>query len=562
MLDLIERLAAVPKQDAAPVLVLAAGRPELLEIRPSWGAAAANAVRVRIEPLSDSESVDLARQAAGGRLRDNTPERIADRAGGNPFFIIETTGMLLHMEDTLPTNAVAPLPPTVQAVVAARLDHLAPHLRDIARRVSVYLYSFDLDELHLVAPRATEEDVEHLEDEEIIVRDDRPRTRWRFRHHTVRDVAYSSLPKRERMRLHLAIADQLEKASGRLAWAADHLEQAALASQDLDPGDRTLPDKAESALAQAGDIYRRRMEGASAIEYYQRALAMAGREETWDRREARIFAGIGEARYWLGEYKEALDSLTRAEELAERTDDPWALSLALRFHADIALNIDGDVEEAQRLFARALEAAEASGDPGAIARTLLFAGWVDWTRERFDDAIVTWERAKDLARQDRDRWAEIRALTSISVARSEQERYAEARELAGEALEVAQELGDQFSVAVASIQVGRTLRYTGDPGAALAYFDRGIAIFEEFGARWELADALSERGVAYRELGRLDEAEADLQVSVRISEELGERSLLPWTWRALAKVAQRRGDPEIAEERLRRAAEEEARRPR
>src|SRR5205823_1709947 len=84
---------------------------------------------------------------------------------------------------------------------------------------------------------------------------------------------------------------------------------------------------------------------------------------------------------------------------------------------------------------------------------------------------------------------------------------------AGEALQVAQELGDHFSVAVASIQVGRTLRYTGDPDAALAYFDRGIAIFEEFGARWELADALGERGVAYRELGRLDEAEADVQDS-------------------------------------------------
>ncbi len=563
MLDLIERLAAGRRAGSAsapsPILVLIAARPELLDLRPTWGSTAANEARIRVEPLGAVESVELARQAAGGRLREATVERIAERAGGNPFFIVETTGMLLHQEDTLPTHLNAPLPPTVQAVVAARLDHLAPHLRDVARRVSVYLYSFDLDEMRLVAPEATEEDLALLEDEEIVVRDDRPRPRWRFRHQTVRDVAYASLPKRERLRLHLAIAEEVERSSGRLAWAADHLEQAALASLDLDPSDRRLPDKAATALAEAGDVYRRRMESATAIEYYQRALAFAGPEETWGAREARVLAGMGEARYWRSEYAEALTAVVQAEELAEAANDPGALSLALRFHADIVLNMDRDLEEAERLFALALDAAEASDDKGAIARTLLFSGWTDFMMERFDRSIDTWQRALALARADGDRWAETRALTSISVARGDQGRFDEALELAEQSLAVARDLGDQFSVGVAAVQVGRTLRYGGEPERALEYFELGIAIFEEFGARWELADALGERGSAYQDLGRLDEAEADLQLSIRISEELGERSLLPWTWRALAKVSQRRGDPLAAQERLRRADEEETR---
>jgi class 3 adenylate cyclase/tetratricopeptide (TPR) repeat protein len=564
MLDLIERLGSTPRQGngTGPVLVLAAGRRELLDIRPGWGSAAANEARINVEPLGTAESVELARHAAGDRLSDATADRIAERAGGNPFFIIETTGMLLHQEDTLPPNVIAPIPPTVQAVVAARLDHLAPLLRDIARRVSVYLYSFDQDELRLVAPNATQDDIRALEDEEIVVRDDRPRVRWRFRHHTVKDVAYASLPKRERLRLHLRIAEQLERTSGRLAFAADHLEQAALASLDLDPGHRRLPERAASALAEAGDTYRRRMLSAKAVDYYQRALSLAGSEDQWGRREARVLAGSGEARYWLGEYTDSLEAVTRAEELARRVDDPWALSLALRFHADIVLNVQADVEEAERLFAMALSAAEASGVSGAVARTLLFSGWVPWTRDRFDDAIETWQRALGLARENADRWAETRALTSISVARADQNQWDEARELAEEALQVAEDLGDEFSVGVATIQVGRTLRNTGKVEASLEYFDRGIEIFEELGARWELADALGDRGVAYREQGRLDDAEGDLQLSVRISEELGERSLLPWTWRALAKVAQRRGDKAVAEERFRRADEEAARRPR
>jgi class 3 adenylate cyclase/tetratricopeptide (TPR) repeat protein len=559
MLDLIERLAAPRRSGPAAVLVVAAGRPELLGLRPTWGSTAANEARIRLEPLGPVESVELARQAGGGRLRERTAERIAARAGGNPFFIVETTGMLLHQEDTLPTPMNAPLPPTVQAVVAARLDHLPPHLRDLARRVAVYLYSFDIDEVRLVAPDATEDDVAHLEDEEIVVREDRPRSRWRFRHQTVRDVAYASLPKRERLRLHLAIAESVERTSGRLAWAAEHLEQAALASLDLDPAERTLPDKAASALAEAGDIYRRRMESATAIEYYQRALALAGPEETWGAREARVLAGMGEARYWRSEYAEALAALFRAEELARAAHDPWALSLALRFHADIVLNMDRDVEDAERLFARALEAAEASGDKGAIARTLLFSGWTDFMKDRFDRSVDTWERALELARGQGDRWAETRALTSISVARGDQDRLDEALELAEQSLAVAHDLGDQFSVGVAAVQVGRILRHEGEAERAFDHFEQAIGIFEEFGARWELADALGERGIALRELGRLDEAEADLQLSVRISEEVGERSLLPWTWRALAKISQRRGDTVAATERFRRADEEETR---
>ena len=64
---------------------------------------------------------------------------------------------------------------------------------------------------------------------------------------------------------------------------------------------------------------------------------------------------------------------------------------------------------------------------------------------------------------------------------------------------------------------------------------------------------MAERGIAYRELGQLDDAETDLQAAVRISEELGERQLASWTWRALARVSQKRGNRAEAEERLRRA---------
>ena len=74
-------------------------------------------------------------------------------------------------------------------------------------------------------------------------------------------------------------------------------------------------------LATAGDRARRRMESRSAVDYYERALAMAGAEDGWGVREARVLAGMGESRYWLGEYPAAGEALERAVTLgtAHRT---------------------------------------------------------------------------------------------------------------------------------------------------------------------------------------------------------------------------------------------------
>ena len=133
---------------------------------------------LRLDPLSEAESIDLARQASGRRIEDAEAAEIAERAGGNPFFIIETTGMLLpDARDVVgaPISADTPravLPPTVQAVVAARLDHLPPRLRELTRRASAFFVSFDLDELQVIDPGATLEEIRELEEAEILVPED------------------------------------------------------------------------------------------------------------------------------------------------------------------------------------------------------------------------------------------------------------------------------------------------------------------------------------------------------------------------------------------------------
>ena len=176
----------------------------------------------------------------------------------------------------------ASVPPTVQAVVAARLDALPAPARDVARRSSVFLSSFDRDQVAALASAESAIDASPRGARGSRAAGARRRRgpRWRFRHQTLRDVAYASLPKRQRRELHLAVADRLT-ADGHRSWAAEHLEQAALAALDLEPASRELPDRAADALAEAGDRARRRMENRSALARYRRALALAGDGDRW-----------------------------------------------------------------------------------------------------------------------------------------------------------------------------------------------------------------------------------------------------------------------------------------
>jgi len=560
MLDLIERLG-VHGQGPRRALIVALARGELLEDRPAWGAVGGNSVLIRLEALSRDESVQLARHAGGGRIDELEATEIAERAGGNPFFIIETTGMLMPAVAGADGRGTRTVPPTVQAVVSARIDALPRRLRDLARHASVFKYAFDLSELTVVDPGATAEELAQLEDCEVVVRDPQPGDpqRWRLRHSTLKDVVYASLPKRERLRLHELVAGYLQ-AAGHPSLAADHLELAAFAAIDLDPNDRSVPDRAADALLVAGDRARRRMESRTAIDRYERALALAGAKERWQVREARVLAGKGESHYWLGEYSAATLALTRAVELGEKHDDAFALALALRFLGDVAINFEADVDKAERLLQRSVAAAERLGDPWPMVRSLVFAGWVPWTRERYDEAEKIWRRALETA-DPRDHWARVRALTALSINHSEMGDREGALQLIDEADALAEESGDRFSVGNTAVQKARALDDLGRGEEALPWFDRGVSIFTELGARWEIADARAARGIAKRNIGRLDEAEEDLRAAIRIAEELGDRQLPPWTLRNLAKVAELRGDKVAAEELLRQSKDAESRGP-
>ena len=547
-LELVEQ--TVREARRIPLLVLCAGRWELLEARPGWAGGIADALSLHLEPLSAEDSAQLAREAGEG-IDDDTAERITQHAGGNPFFIVETTGMLMHEEaEAVPGVASSGrrIPPTVQAVVAARIDHLAPDARELIRRASVFAQGiFHEYELELIA-EPSEDTLRALEDEELLAREEGREGVWRFRHGLLRDVAYESLSKRDRRELHLRVADGLEShGKGRHPRSvAYHLDQAARASLDLDPGDRELPDRAIKALTNAGDLARRAIDSRDAIHTYENALSLAGPENSWGPREAWMLSGIGEARYWLGEFEPGAASLERALELGG--EDPWVRAHASRFLADITLAVRGDREKASPLFDQALSAARELDDPWTLARTLLQAGWLpywtgDWTgsRDIFREALEVVR-----ANPEGDPWAEARALIQLAVITSSFEDEQEALSLARAALEIGERTGDRFTAAAAKVHVANSLRRMWRLDEALPFAEGAVQSFREFGAKWETADALISRSVVHRAAGRLDQAEAGLDEALELCRELKERSLLSWAASMLATVHLMRKEPEAA----------------
>jgi class 3 adenylate cyclase/tetratricopeptide (TPR) repeat protein len=555
LLDLVEQLVRAAK--GLPLMVLCVARYDLLDERPDWGGGLGDSLNLYLEPMPLADATELALEAGEG-LDPQTAENVARHAGGNPFFIVETTGMLMQEGGELPSDT-GPLPgqllpPTVQAVIAARIDHLGPDARELVRKASVFpRATFHESELAIIT-EPVEEVLAVLDDEELLVRDERRPGVWRFRHGMVRDVAYESLPKRERKQLHLRVANRLSEDEATAARyprsIAYHLEQAAKAALDLDPKERSLAERAVEALSLAGDVALWSSEPGPAVDLYERALALAGPDRSWGVPQAILLANLGEARYWLGEFDAALGPLTRALEIGG--EDPRIRAHASRFLGDIALSIRGNRERAAAYFDQALSAARELGDPWTLARTLLVAGWAPYWKNEIHHARSMFEEALEVARSnpDGDAWAEARALTMLATLASETGDEEDSLALASGALAIAGSAGDRFSAGVAEESVGGALRRLWRLGEAMPHLDASVQAFRELGARWELASALTSRGIAHRLADRVEAAVDDLREAYRLCRELKERSIVTWTASAFAKVLVDLGDLGAARQTL------------
>ena len=282
LLDLIERLAE--SLTDAPMVIACTSRPELLELRPNWGAGMHNATTLTLAPLAPDDASDLVNALLG---RDTALEtlgrRVLEQAEGNPFFVEEMLAMLIdrkalvrangnwHVDDDL---AELPLPDSVHGVIAARIDLLAAVDRDALRRASVVGRVFwppavgmnDESTNPLVARGLVAERTSSLSG----------MREFGFKHALTRDVAYASVPRAERRTLHRRVAEWIqEMAPDRglevAELAAHHYAQALAYGED----DAALKQRAAEVFLTAGEGALQRASLTSASRHLERALDLA-----------------------------------------------------------------------------------------------------------------------------------------------------------------------------------------------------------------------------------------------------------------------------------------------
>jgi class 3 adenylate cyclase len=449
LLDLLERLVADTR---GPLLVVTTARPEFLEGRPGWGARVAGTT-VALDALSTDDAARLLDELLGGTLPSGLREVVVDRAEGNPFFVEEVLGTLIDLGLLTRDGdgwSLADLPPdfsvpdTVQAVVAARVDLLEAADKHGLQAASVIGRIFWAGPVYELVTEG-EPDLRVIEERDFIRRrsgsslaGDRE---YAIKHAVTREVAYEGLPKARRAQMHAAFARWLERTvEGRDEFAsllAHHYAEAVRPENaDLAWGGREeelagLRERALWWLGQAAELAIGRMEIDDGLTLFHRAIEL----ESDPHRRAALWHAIGRANI-LKYDGEAFWSAMQVS--LEGNDDPTA---SAEVYADLAF-----------------ETSLRSGMWKRKPDPRLVEGWIDRTLELAKKGSSA--RAKALL-------ARVNAEPSG------------AEELAREALQIADELGDieLRSFAFAALSVAAMAR--GDYEEGYEWSTKRLALVPE-----------------------------------------------------------------------------------
>jgi class 3 adenylate cyclase/tetratricopeptide (TPR) repeat protein len=298
-----EMLQRIASGTEGPLILLATARPEFAETHPEFAAWGGLTTSLSLRPLTDAQSQQL---IAGLLDIADLPEalkgEILSKAEGNPFFVEEIIQRLIDEGTVIRDDghwratgaAPPPIPDSVQALVAARIDGLPAAVHRTLQEAAVIGRVFWSPPLTLATNDDVSASLRELERKGLIFV--RPttslasETEYMFKHAVVRDVAYASLPKARRAQAHAQVGAWIESIAGERSdelaeLIADHYYNA-VAGEDSDLAWLEDPDghegarrKAFRALIAAGTVARRRFATPRAVELHEKALSLATSDE-------------------------------------------------------------------------------------------------------------------------------------------------------------------------------------------------------------------------------------------------------------------------------------------
>ena len=556
-LDLVEHVADLSR--GVPILLLCMARPDLLDRRPSWGGGKLNATSVLLEPLSEQETDELiARLLEGSVLDDALRARVRIAAGGNPLFVEE---MLALVDQSHDGTRVA-VPPTIQALLAARLDQLDASERHVLERGSV-----EGEVFHRGAVAALSPDEARLDSRlTALVRKDllRPEQAqltgddgYRFRHLLIRDAAYEALPKATRADLHERFASWLSERGADLVELDEivgyHLEQAVRYRSELGPlsdADRRHSHEAAELLARAGRKAHNRGDRRAAANLLDRAGRLLSKP---DPEHLVVLLDLGRC---LGETGDDLQRsrLVLDEALAEAGAlDREDLRLRARLECEFVANLLGEQErpeEQERLARDAVAVLERYGDAEGLARAWFVFATSFWIRGRWDEMLDPLRRAIECARRTGQRSMEITASTfvlaatmfgttpvdaGIRISREILAGASDSRELQGWAVRM----------------VGTFLAFAGRLDEGREHIERARAIFTELGNNAALVGLAFSSAPLELWAGDAAAAEREARRGLELAQLIGDRGRLPNLAAQLANALMDQGRVSDADEYVR-----------
>jgi class 3 adenylate cyclase len=538
LLDLIEYLDAWTA--AVPLLVVCLARKDLLEERPGWGA---EHRVLALDPLSDEAARELLDEI-GTSLDESARERVVDVAEGNPLFLEQ----LLAFTDEAGPEALAAVPPSVEALLAARLDRLEPDERTLLERAAVVGRDFSRSALVTLSPP---EDLAGLDRRLTalaargLVRALRTdgEERCRFHHVLVRDVAYAGITKDGRAELHERFGSWLEQRDGADEIVGYHFEQAHRYRSELQPADPRLRPLARAAgthLAAAGISGWKRADLRAAINLLGRATSLL---EPQDSDRAELLCELGIARRWSGDARGCEEALNEA--LADGGDRRVALRARIELaYGRLYTDREADPSVLLELIAEAIPVFDELGDDRALGRAYRLDGYVrgsmqgrcaDWI-EASERALVPYrrsgwsasgclselaaalfhgpmpvpdavDRCERLLEETADPTGSAGVLVFLGGLRALEERFDGAFEALDAADEIYRELGETYSLANNGGRIrGHVHRLAGDAAAAEGVFRECCETFERINDETALATIAAGLGQSLYEQGRYPEA--------------------------------------------------------
>jgi class 3 adenylate cyclase/tetratricopeptide (TPR) repeat protein len=566
-LDLIENLA---EAGSAPVLIVCSARAELLESRPAWGEGD-RATRISLSPLSESETDEVVANIVGGPagLPTELVERITAAAEGNPLFVEQMLSVLLDRGlvrraeggEWLVTGDVAEIsvPPTISALIAARLERLAMNDRAVLQEGAVIGLVFYERAVAAMSPPELASQVPDLTRRLVGRQFIRPEiadfmdeASYRFDHGLIHDAAYRSLLKRERADFHERFVRWLEARAGdRVSEIIEivgyHLEQSSRYLAELGPLDergRALAARAARHLGDAGRRAFSRGDMPAAANLLDRAASLLPAGER-DRVELQL--DLAETLADLGEFGRSEALASEALEAARaHGDEILATNAAL---VQLFLRYTLDPEERSAEVVRDTEAAipilEGAADHPGLVRAWRLLGWVHGTACRYGAAEHAVERAVHHARLAGDRRAQTRNQMSLALAA-----------LSGpmpvsEAISVSQSIASDVDddrraagVVMGALAHLRALR--GDFDEARTLYATARETLRELGGQVMAATVSLDSGPVEILAGRADLAEAELRRDYEVLTAMGERYARSTVAGLLADAVLRQGKADEA----------------